>query len=203
MAESTKKRPERKGAWWRKYTKEFLEEPQPIPVEKPAEAKPQKKIIFPRFETHDPFEDIARIQKEMDRTFKETFSRGFFGIPMMNFPRIVKLKEGVFRKPAVEVRDLGKAIAVRAEIPGVKKENIKIRLEGRNLIIDASSQKKHESQTAASQSFSQSFSGFRNVIRLPTDIEKKSIRAKYENGILTVILQKKENSDESGDIELD
>ncbi len=201
---SEKKKRARKGAWWRKYTKEFLDEPQPIPLEQPIAHRPlpktEKKIIFPRFTFKDPFSEIERVQREMDRIFKDTFRRSFFGFP--TFPRIVKLNEGIFRKSMVEVKDLGKQIAVRAEMPGVKKEDIKVRIEGRNLILDARAQKKQEKKEETVQSFSQRFVGFRNVIRLPTEVNRKTARAKYENGILTVILEKKE-SPENGDITIE
>lgn len=203
MAEEKKKTPKREGAWWRKYTKEFLDEPEPIRVEQPpARPKmPEGRPAGRQLRIYDPFAEMQRIQQEMDRTFRHIFSRTFMPFPA--FPRVVKLHEGVFRKSMVEVRDLGKAVAVRAEMPGVKKDDIRIRLEGRNLILDARSQKKKEEKGERAQSFTQSFVGFRNVIRLPTEVDKKSSRAKYENGILTVILQKKETSGESGDIEVE
>lgn len=203
MAEKTdkKKKPVREGAWWRKYTKEFLDEPQPVQAE-PQKAqrrtpRAEMKISPITFQFGGNFEDAANLQKQMDSIFKNIFSRSLFALP-----RLVKLNEGIFRKPAIEVRDLGREIAVRAEMPGVKKEDIKIHIEGRNLILDAHSQKKHEKQSETAQSFSQSFSGFRNIIRLPAEVEKKSVRAKYESGILTIILQKKESS-EGGDVEIE
>src|SRR3989338_8549125 len=198
-------RPAREGAWWRKYTKEFLDEPEPVQAEKPpllhSTLRPRKKIIVLQPQIGNPFSEIERIQKDMDKTFKRAFSGSFFNLP--TFPRIIKLNEGVFRKSMIEVKDLGKQIAVRAEMPGVKKEDIKIRIEGKNLILDAHSSQKREKSEEGVQSFSQNFIGFRNVIRLPTEVNKKTVRAKYESGVLTVILEKKENSGASGDIEIE
>ncbi len=202
MAEEKKKKPVREGAWWRKYTKEFLDEPEPAQAELPvplhSTLRPKKKILVSQPQAQSPFSEMERIQKEMDKTFQHIFKRSFFPFP--TFPRIVKLNEGVFRKSMVEVKDLGKQIAVRAEMPGVKKEDIKIRIEGRNLILDAKSSQQKEKKDENVQSFSQNFVGFRNVIRLPTDVNQKTARAKYENGVLTVILEKKETTGDGGEI---
>ena len=213
MVEDKKKKlPERKGAWWRIYTKEFLDEPEAVKSVKPSEKPRMAGAESPRFRaeatgtelkarTFDPFEEMQRVQKEMDRMFKQTFNSALF--PFASFPRVVKLNEGIFRKSMIQVNDIGKAIAVRAEMPGIKKEDIKIRLEGRDLILDAQSQKKKEDKSETSQSFSQSFIGFRNIVRLSTDVDKKSSRAEYKNGILIVILQKKESAGDSGDIPIE
>ncbi len=181
------KKADKKGddKWWRKYTvkrveKEFLEDMEDM-----------EKELFP----------IAKIQKQFDKAFSGMFNNfmdtDFFNL--LRMPRM-KMNEGIFRKPIAEISEEKNSITVRAEIPGMKKEDINIRIENGNLVIDASAESKKEKEHL----YSRKYKGFRSVIQLPGEVEKKGSIAKYSDGILTITLkkQKKHNSRDSGDIEI-
>jgi HSP20 family protein len=73
---------------------------------------------------------------------------------------------------------------VRAELPGVKREDIKVETADGFLTISASrKQKENESETSVALSRS---------VSVPSDVQTDQVTAAYENGVLTVTLPKAE-----------
>jgi len=96
--------------------------------------------------------------------------------------------------PAVDVAEKDDAIMVRAEVPGMKPEDIDISVYGNTLTI--SGEKKHTKEDQGDGFYHvESASGsFRREIVLPTDVDEEKIEAVCENGVLSVTLPKAEKS---------
>ncbi len=191
MAEKKKS----KGPWWRKYTRDYLDE-----IENELNTKPTKsrKSKQDKLFTFDPFEQMDKIHEQMERTFKGLFN---FGFPEV--PSVLKMNEGIFRRPRIEMKETKKEILVAVELPGIKKENIKLKIVDNNLIIDAQAKSKREQNKKGFSEFSTSYNGYRHVIRLPSEVDISKSRAKYSEGILKVILPKKETKENQGDIRIE
>ncbi|MFH1424254.1 MAG: Hsp20/alpha crystallin family protein [archaeon] len=188
--------------WWRKYTKKHLENSEsdePVQEAPTTEsAAPEEESTAPEIDISDPFSELNTImQRNLDGIIKNMFSRDVFRFPEM--PATLKMDGGIFRKPRATVHETDKEVFVAIEMPGANKGNIKITVDGLNLIIDAQtkSEKKREGFSSSS------YQGFRNIIRLPCEVLKKKAKAEYKQGILKVTLPKKEVSDEPGDIPIE
>ena len=184
------KKDEKKGPWWRKYTREYAEE-EPKQSEPPA--KPVKRPAMPAPGHRDPFAELENIQRRM---LRGDFFRN-------REPRLLKMDEGLFRRPLVQVRQTSKDVIVRVEMPGVRKEDVKIQVVGQDLIIDAQSRRQKKEEKEGFYGASSSYKGYRNVIRLPAAVDKGSARAKYEEGVLTVVLPKAETGEGPSNIEIE
>jgi len=205
MAEKTETKEKN---WWRKYTKEYQEEDlskekKPAKNVKPRKIAPRQQKIKTALKLQDPFTELENMQQRMDRTFRDLlggglFGRDFFRKPAM--PRLMKMGDLMFRKPVAEVRETDKEVQVSIELPGAKKDNIKIKIEGLNLIIEANTKNEKESKRKGFMSAVKSYSGYRHIIRLPALVDKSRSKANYETGILTIVLPKKEPSEGPGDI---
>ncbi|GMR24932.1 MAG: Hsp20/alpha crystallin family protein [Ignavibacteria bacterium] len=93
--------------------------------------------------------------------------------------------------PRVDVVDDEKSIKLIAELPGVKKENVKILLEDGFLIV--SGEKKHEFEGKEEINIfrnERSFGKFERKFELPEDINPDKITAKFENGLLKISIAK-------------
>lgn len=110
-------------------------------------------------------EEFERIEKEFMRSFREIKER------LESVPRI--------RKPLVDVVEKENEIKVIAELPGVNKEDIKVRVNGNKLIISAKSEDRQ----------------YYTEVELPAEVDEKSAKAVYRNGVLEVTLQKKEGKE--------
>jgi HSP20 family protein len=93
----------------------------------------------------------------------------------------------------IDVEEKDKAYTVRADIPGVKKEDINVRIDGNMVQIDAET--KHDKEVKEKGKLLRSERYYGSVSRsfsLSQDIDESKAIAKYENGVLNLELPKKE-----------
>jgi len=123
----------------------------------------------------------------IDDFFPEFFRR--LARPM-EFPRDVP---GDIR---IEVTENDKDYQVRAEIPGAKKEDIRISVEGNAVSISAEVKKEREEKSKEGRTLVRetSYGAVSRAFTLGTDIDDKGVVAKLEDGILKLTLPKREGS---------
>lgn len=90
--------------------------------------------------------------------------------------------------PPVNITDNEDNYILSLAVPGMKKEDLKISLEGSMLII--SSQKEEIEEKFTRKEFS--FYSFTRSFTLPEDVKPEYIEAKYEDGLLQIVLPRKE-----------
>lgn len=89
-------------------------------------------------------------------------------------------------RPAVDLFEDESNYFVRAEIPGFKKKELEVNLEGDRLMLKGEQKKKGEGE--------KSTLSFYRSVNLPSTIESNKIEAHYENGMLTVTIPKAESA---------
>ncbi len=93
--------------------------------------------------------------------------------------------------PAVNIKENAKNFNIELAVPGYKKEDFKIDLEGDMLNISA---EKEDEKIDENERFTRkeySYNSFSRSFTLPGNSEVEKIDAKYENGILKLVLPKK------------
>ena len=97
----------------------------------------------------------------------------------------------------VEVRDKKDEYDVRAELPGVKKEDLDIEINDNYLTISAtkSEEKNEEEKTYKKSEFS--YGEFSRTLYLPQDVDTDKIDAKLEHGVLKLVIPKLNKEDKS------
>ena len=98
-----------------------------------------------------------------------------------------------YTAPAINVKESDKAYTVELAAPGMKKEdfNVHINDEG-NLIIKMESKQEHKEEDKNTRYLRRefSYSKYEQTLILPDDVKKDDIKARVENGVLTVELPK-------------
>jgi len=96
--------------------------------------------------------------------------------------------------PRVEVRELEKEFVLRAELPGLSKEDVKLSLENRVLTI--SGEKKLEKREDKDNVYIRetAYGEFSRSFNLSDGIDESNIKAEYKDGILMVTLPKSEKA---------
>jgi len=114
---------------------------------------------------YDPFEEIRRLHEYIDRMFED----------MMRAPAVPSA-EMTFRAPPVDVVDDGDKIRVVAEIPGVDKEDLDVRVfeKDKGYFLRE-----------------RSYSSYYRTIALPAPVVPEKAEATYRNGVLELVLPKK------------
>ena len=128
------------------------------------------------------FEELERMRQQMDRLF-EDLSEGILREPTFS--------AGVF--PLVNVSEDKDNYYVRAELPGVKPEDLDISATVDSLIITGE-RKISEEENVNFHRREREAGKFSRVISLPGQIDPDKVEAKCKNGILTVILPKAETA---------
>ncbi len=129
---------------------------------------------------YDPFSDIARFDpfRNIDDLFK-----GFMVRPVLR-----EMEPDI----KMDVSEDDKAYTVRAEVPGVKKEDIKISVDGNQVAISAEVKKEKEEKEGKKVIRSERYYG--KVYRsfsLDQEVDQNAAKAKYSDGVLELTLPKK------------
>jgi HSP20 family protein len=119
-----------------------------------------------------------------DDAFDDLF-RGFFMRPVrFDAPQAVQVK--------IDVSEDEKGYLVHAEIPGVKKEDIKVSIEGNQVAISAEVKKEKEVKEGEKVLRSERYFGqVSRVFTLANDVDDSTAEAAYDNGVLTLKLPKR------------
>lgn len=96
--------------------------------------------------------------------------------------------------PPVDIFEQADAIRILAEVPGVKPENVSISVEGNTLTIHGTKDQIAEERTERVHRYERSYGAFERTFTLPATVDASSIKASYENGVLTVTLPKAEQA---------
>jgi HSP20 family protein len=137
-----------------------------------------------------PFSRATSLRDEVDNLFNLALGR-LTGANGEN-GRGSQLLEGWF--PAVDVYEDKDSLQVKAELPGLKKEDIEISLQDGYLTVSGE-RKEEKKQEGADVYRSERWVGrFQRSISLPCSVEAEKIKATYNEGVLTVTLPKAEEA---------
>jgi HSP20 family protein len=104
---------------------------------------------------------------------------------------------GVEAEPRIrmDVEETDKDYVVTADIPGMKKEDIKVAIEGNTVSIQAQTASEQEQKEGSNIVRRERYLGQQyRSFTLPQEIDDKSAQAAYENGVLKLSLPKKSGS---------
>ncbi|MGN6625723.1 MAG: Hsp20/alpha crystallin family protein [Tepidisphaeraceae bacterium] len=123
------------------------------------------------------------MQQEFDNALGRWFGGGrdFFG------------DGGSLAPYGVDIRDDKDHLIIEAELPGFKKDEIDISLENGTLSIQA--EHREEKQQGEKQDYllrERRYQRFMRSFTLPTSVDDKKVDAKYQDGLLTITLNKQE-----------
>ncbi|MFZ2089935.1 MAG: Hsp20/alpha crystallin family protein [Desulfobaccales bacterium] len=129
-----------------------------------------------------PFREVTRLRNEMDRLWDEYFGPG---------RRAFQPLEETWL-PAVDVAETGDKVTVKAEIPGMEAKDIEISMVGDTLTIKGEKKAEREEKDENYHMVERSYGSFSRAMKLPAAVAADKVEATYKNGVLTVVLPKKE-----------
>jgi len=172
----------------------------------------KKSGIFDIFDIESLFREIEEsfrvFEEEIERLLREahksgevvTFGPYFYGVRITvgpdGVPRVeefgnIRRVEGGRRilseeiEPLVDVMETEDEVWIVAELPGVSKDKIQVKAEPTRVIIRASNGKKYYKE-----------------IELPTEVDPKTAKAKYNNGVLEIKIKKKTKKEEGSGVDV-
>ncbi len=96
--------------------------------------------------------------------------------------------------PRVDVTEEKDRILVRADLPGMKQEEIQVEVDEGTLTIRGERKKETESKEGKTYRMERSYGSFLRSFTLPSTVDEAKVNAVYKNGVLEVTLPKREGT---------
>lgn len=129
---------------------------------------------------YETFDGLDRMNENLQRMLTGLS----FNIPKvkMEFPRNIP----------IDIAESDKGLILRAELPGFSKDEVKLKVTPTT--IDISAEKKKVSIEKRENFYKQerAYGTARRIMTLPEEVKTEGVKAKFENGILEVVMPKRE-----------
>ena len=130
----------------------------------------------------DPFRDMMSIQERMNQLFDDTF-----------VPRRQGAEE--FSKgswsPPVDIYETSSNVVLKAEIPGMRQEDIEIKIEDDALVLKGVRKLEKVTENETYHRIERSYGTFVRTFTLPNSVDQDKVTATYDSGIFKIVMPKK------------
>src|SRR5215216_2835656 len=130
----------------------------------------------------EPLRELGSLQNEMNRLFNTVFDAPAPG------------NGGTMRRwmPAMDLVESGDHFVLRADLPGLSEEDVKIELEDGTLTVSGERKAEHEEKEEGYYRVERAFGGFSRSLTLPQGIDPEAVNASFDRGVLEVRIPKPE-----------
>ncbi|NWF52299.1 MAG: Hsp20/alpha crystallin family protein [Nitrospirae bacterium] len=131
--------------------------------------------------------------EEMERWFDDFFKRPFSLLRPSWFPRIgfPEIEEVT---PTVDVFEEGDDVVIKAELPGMGKDDIDVKVTDDLITISGEKKKEEKVEKKNYYRMERSYGSFTRSLRLPTEVHTEKATAKFKDGVLEVRIPKTEEA---------
>ena len=130
----------------------------------------------------DPFRDLNLLQDRMNRLFEDANRNWKSDEPAST----------TTWSPAVDIFETESEIVVKAEVPGMDRKDITLNLENNVLTLKGERRFLKEAKEENYHRIERSYGGFSRAFSIPATVDEEKIRADYQDGVLKIVLPKKE-----------
>jgi HSP20 family protein len=104
------------------------------------------------------------------------------------FPRMIAEREWM---PAFEVRENKDGYVFKADLPGIKKEDLEVSLTGNRLTITGKRDQEKETKQDTYYAYERTYGSFTRAFTLPEGIDVDHLKSELKDGVLTLVVPKK------------
>jgi HSP20 family protein len=124
-------------------------------------------------------DEVADLRDQFDRMFGDFFSVQPFVTPLG-------------WAPAIDISEGAGELTVKAELPGVKKDDVRVTFDDGMLTIQGEkrAEKREKDEKKQYHVYERSYGAFARSFTLPSPVDEKEIKAEFHDGVLTVHLPK-------------
>jgi HSP20 family protein len=141
----------------------------------------------------NPYGFMQRMSEEMDRLFQTAGFGGSLPAPLTSGSAaagrgLATGREGGMWTPQIEVRQRGNELVVRADLPGIKKEDVNVEVNDGMLTISGERRQEDTEEREGFYRSERSYGTFYRSIPLPEGVTEDQISASFEDGVLEVVV---------------
>lgn len=133
----------------------------------------------------DPFRDLTGIQERMNQIFEDALAR--------SRGRDEGLRTGMWT-PAVDIYEKNDAVVVKAELPGVEKDQISVEVKDGILMLRGERKFERDVKEESYHRIERSYGTFLRSFSLPVSVDQDQVKATFRDGVLEVELPKREQA---------
>lgn len=133
----------------------------------------------------EPFRDLVSTEDHFNQLFNESFAWG------LGDQREVSARTWV---PPVDINETEDNLVLKAELPGIKPDDVEIRVEDNTLYLKGERKFEREVKEENLHRVERSYGTFSRSFSLPSSVDPEKIKAEYQNGILTLTMPKREEA---------
>jgi len=133
----------------------------------------------------DPFKEFCTLQDGMNRLFDDLLPA--------NRKSEEELHNGTF-SPAVDIFEEDKGITLKAELPGMKKEDVQVEINDGVITLKGERKMETDEKNNNYHRIERGYGSFHRSFTLPAMVDRSKIKAHYKEGILEVTLPKAEEA---------
>jgi HSP20 family protein len=127
----------------------------------------------------EPLRELSSLQNEMNRLFNTVFDTP----PTSGNRRWV---------PAMDLVETADAFVLRADLPGMSQDDVKLEIEDNVLTVSGERKAEHETQQEGFYRLERAFGAFSRSLTLPKGVNTEAVGASFVNGVLEVRIPKPE-----------
>jgi HSP20 family protein len=149
-----------------------------------------------------PFSFMRRMMDDLDRLFEEFGFQG--GEASMGRREMQRRSAGreAFWAPDVDVLEREGKLVVRADLPGLSKDDVRVEVQDGALVIEGERRQEREVERSGTYRAERIYGAFSRVIPLPEGVDPDTAEAHFENGVLEVSLRMSEEKARGKRIEI-
>lgn len=127
----------------------------------------------------DPFRDLATMQDRINRIFGDAYTRRFDDD---------LTQRGEWFPPVDIYENANQEIVLKAELPGISREDIDLRVENNTLTLRGERKRDTEVKQEQYHRIERSYGSFSRSFSLPSRIDTEKVRADFKEGVLSIVL---------------
>jgi HSP20 family protein len=132
----------------------------------------------------DPFRELEEMNDRLNRVF------GRRSLARTAEPGTKDALVGFDWAPSVDISETNEEFQIKAELPEVKKEDVKVSIEDGVLRISGERKQEKEQQGKKWHRVERTYGSFMRTFTLPTNVDDSKVQADYKDGVLTLRLPK-------------
>jgi HSP20 family protein len=129
----------------------------------------------------DPLREMMSLREAMNRLFEDSFGRS---------PEGARWEAGGAFPVPIDMYETEDQVILSAALPGIKPEDVDIRITGNTLTIRGEAKSEEESQQGNVYVQERRYGAFRRSITLPPNIDSEQVEATFEDGVLKLTMPK-------------
>jgi HSP20 family protein len=129
----------------------------------------------------DPFRELEDVSDRLNRIFGRSTARAESGQEMLGMADWT---------PSVDISETDTAYLIKGEIPGVKKEDVKVTIQDGMLTIQGERKMEKEEKNKKFHRVERSYGSFVRSFRVPDDADENKVKAEFKDGMINITLAK-------------